>query len=71
MIWFALAIVCGVMVAGRRQEDFADAILFRALGRVEPLQNGLHFIVPDADAAFDLRLLQPTPSGFAFNLAAK
>ena len=37
-------------------------IFLRALGGVHPLEDGLHFFVADADAAFDLRLLQATPA---------
>ena len=71
MIWLALAIVCGIVVAGRRQEDLADAIFLGALRGVHAVEDGLHFFVADADDVLDLRLLQAPPGDFALDLAAE
>src|SRR6185503_20255359 len=61
----------GLRVGRHRQEDLADAILFRALVGVHAGDDRLDLVVADADAAFDLRALQPLPGDLAFDLAAQ
>ena len=59
------------LVAGRgRQEDLADVIFLGALGRVHAVDNRLHLVVADADAALDLGALQPLPGDLALDLPA-
>jgi len=58
-------------VSGVADSQISLTKFLGALGRVEPVDDRLHFVVADADAALDLRALQPLRRDLALDLAAQ
>ena len=59
----------GLAGGRRRQEYLSNPELFRALRRVELIENCLDLVVADSDSTFDLGPLEPLPGDLALYLA--
>ena len=66
---FALSSVWDWLAGVRRQEYLSNPELFRALRRVELIENCLDLVVADRNSTFDLGPLEPLPGDLALYLA--